>query len=100
MYVRFSKGRAYLAESVRIGGRVVQRHLGPADEDTIALLALLAAERDKLRQEQRQRRADEDEREKQLTEHWERVRREFESSMRQAGYHNPNGRGWRKSRVV
>ena len=40
-----------------------------------------------------------DEREKVLAEHWTRVKREFEAAMRQVGYHNPNGRGWRRRRV-
>ncbi|MGO9601654.1 MAG: hypothetical protein ACLP7Q_27075 [Isosphaeraceae bacterium] len=98
MFVRYVNGRAYLAECVRIGGRVVQHHLGPADEDTIALVALLTAERDELRQERQQRRADDDEPEKVLADHWERVKREFEAAMCAAGYHNPKSRGWKKRR--
>src|SRR5262245_52228400 len=97
MFVRYVKGRAYLAEMERVGGRVVQRHLGPAAADLIAVVALLAADRDQLRQLERHRR--DKERDRQLAEHWTRVRQEFELSMRSAGYHNPNGRGWKKRRV-
>ena len=57
MYIRRVNGRAYLAESVRVGGRVVQRHLGPASPDGVILIRLEAHEREVERQEQRQRRA-------------------------------------------
>jgi hypothetical protein len=100
MFVRYVSGRAYLAESAWVGGRPVQLHLGPADSDSILLVGLLAAERDEQRQEQRQRRDEEQERDRELAEHWARVRREFESTMISAGYHNPSGRGWRKRRAA
>jgi len=99
MYIRRVNGRAYLAESVRVGGRVVQRHLGPASPDGLLLIRLEAQEREVERQEQRQRRDEEHEWDRQLAEHWTTVRREFESTMRSAGYHNPNWRGWRKRRA-
>jgi len=99
MYIRRVNGRAYLAESVRVGGRVVQRHLGPASPDGLLLIRLEAQERDEERQEQRQRRDEERQKDRHLAEHWTTARREFESTMRSAGYHNPNWRGWRKRRA-
>jgi hypothetical protein len=99
MFVRYVNGRAYLAETERVGGRVVQRHIGPATPDLIAIVAMLAADREELRQVERQRRIEEHERDRQLAERWTMVRREFETTMRAAGFHNPNGRGWRKRRV-
>jgi hypothetical protein len=96
MFVRIVNGRAYLAETERVGGRVVQRHIGPATPDMIAIVAMLAADREELRQVERLRRDEERERDRQLAERWTTVRREFETTMHAAGYHNPNGRGWRK----
>jgi hypothetical protein len=98
MFVRQVNGRAYLAESVRVGGRVVQRHWGRALPELISLTDELAAEREEERRIERERRREENERERRLAEQWDAVRREFESSMRSAGYHNPNGRGWRRRR--
>jgi hypothetical protein len=100
MFVRIVNGRAYLAETERVGGRVVQRHIGPATPDLIAIVAMLAADREELRQVERQRRVEERERDRELAERWTMVRREFETTMRVAGYHNPNGRGWRKRRAA
>ena len=99
MFIRRVNGRAYLAESVRVGGQVIQQHLGPADADGILLVKLLAKKRDAERQEDRERRVEERERDRRLAEHWTTVRQEFETTMRAAGYHNPNGRGWKKRRV-
>jgi hypothetical protein len=98
MFVRQVNGRAYLAETQRVGGRVVQRYIGPATPDLIKMVAMIAAERDEERQEERRRREQEREEDRQLAKQWNTVRREFESSMRSAGYHNPNGRGWRRRR--
>jgi type VI protein secretion system component VasF len=100
MFVRIVNGRAYLAETERVSGRVVQRHIGPATPDMIAIVAMLAAAREELRQVERQRREEEHERDRQLAERWMTVRREFETTMQAAGYHNPNGRGWRKRQVA
>jgi hypothetical protein len=69
MFVRYVNGRAYLAESVQIGGRVVQRHLGPATSALILLTELLAEERYEERKKERQRRDDECRRERRLAEH-------------------------------
>lgn len=99
MFVRHVNGRPYLAECVRIGGRVVQRHLGPADPALIAVLDLMAGDRGEERQAKWQRRNEERERDRQLDEYWMEVRNEFETAMREAGYHNPKGRGWKKRRV-
>jgi hypothetical protein len=98
MFVRIVNGRAYLAETARVGGRVVQQHIGPATPDMIAIVAMLAADRKELRQVERLRRDEEHERDWELAERWAKVRREFETTMQVAGYHNPNGRGWRKRR--
>src|SRR5262249_50574843 len=100
MFVRVVNGRAYLAETERVGGRIVQRHLGPAAPELIKLVAMLAAERDELRRVERQSRDEELERDRQLAERWMTVRREFETTMQAAGYHNPDGRGWRKRRAA
>jgi hypothetical protein len=100
MFVRYVSGRAYLAETERVGGRVVQRHIGPATPDMIAIVAMLAADREELRQVERLRRVEERERDRQLAVRWTTVRREFETTMLAAGYHNPNGRGWRKRKAA
>jgi hypothetical protein len=99
MFIRRVNGCAYLTETVRVGGRVVQRHLGRADKDTILMVESLRQEDEAERREKRQRREEELERDRELSEHWTLVREEFESSMRSAGFHNPNGRGWRKRRT-
>jgi hypothetical protein len=100
MFVRTVSGRAYLAETERVSGRVVQRHIGPATPDMIAIVAMLAADQEDLRRVERQRRDEERERDRQLAERWTTVRRDFETTMQAAGYHNPNGRGWRKRRAA
>jgi hypothetical protein len=99
MFVRYVNGRAYLAKTERVAGRVVQRHLGSASPDLIGFVQLFAAERNEERQEQRQRRDEEQESDRELAELWMTVRREFETTMTSAGYHNPRGRGWKKRRV-
>ncbi len=48
MYIRRVNGRAYLAESVRVGGRVVQRHLGPASPDGVILIKRASAGSDRV----------------------------------------------------
>ena len=100
MFIRYVNGRAYLAESVRVGGRAVQRHLGPASLDGVSLIESMATLRDASRQEQRECRDQELEHDRELAERWTTARQEFETTMRAAGYHNPNGRGWRKRRAV
>ena len=64
------------------------------------LAELTTAERDEDRQDQRQRKDEEREQDRQLAEHWTTVRREFETTMRAAGFHNPDGRGWRKRQAA
>jgi hypothetical protein len=98
MFIRRVNGRAYVTETVRVNGRVGQRHLGRATPGLAEVVNLLVANRAKVRREERQRRDQESERERQMAEHWSAVRQEFEASMRSAGYHNPNGRGWRRRR--
>jgi hypothetical protein len=45
MYVRTVNGRCYLAETERIDGRVVQRHLGLVNSEWLELLAARKARR-------------------------------------------------------
>jgi hypothetical protein len=99
MFVRRVNGRAYLAECVTVGRRVVRRHLGPADPDLIELVALLVMEQDQERQEERQSRDEERQREEALDEHWSNTRAAVQATLKAAGYHNPNGRGWGRRRI-
>jgi hypothetical protein len=57
-----------------------------------------AAEREETRQAKRQRRDEEFERDRLMSDHWERVRGDFEAFMRHSGFHNVNSRGWKKRR--
>ncbi|MGZ3413989.1 MAG: hypothetical protein ACXVAT_09120 [Isosphaeraceae bacterium] len=103
MFIRRVNGRAYIAESVRVGGRPTQRHYGPAIP---GMLEMLQADQDKIRQEQREQqklRDEEHEKDRQkdhlIADHHQMVEQEFEATMKARGYHNQNGRGWKKRRV-
>ena len=98
MFIRRVNGRAYIAESVRVGGRPTQRHYGPAIP---GMLEMLQADQDKIRQEQREQqkpRDEEHEKDHLIADHHQMVQQEFEATMKAIGYHNPNGRGWKKRR--
>jgi hypothetical protein len=94
MFLRYVNGRAYPAETERIGGRVVQRHLGPADPDTIMLVEALRAEDEVERQEWRRLRAAERQRDEELNQHWRDAKAMIQATLEVAGYDNPRGRGW------
>lgn len=99
MFIRRVNGRAYIAESVRVGGRPTQRHYGPAIP---GMLEMLQADQDKIRQEQREQqklRDEEHEKDHLIADHRQMVQQEFEATMKARGYHNQNGRGWKKRRV-
>ena len=100
MFIRRVNGRAYIAESVRVGGRPTQRHYGPAIP---GMLEMLQADQDKIRQEQREQqkpRDEEHEKDHLIADHHQMVQQEFEATMKARGYHNQNGRGWKKRRVL
>ena len=103
MFIRRVNGRAYIAESVRVGGRPTQRHYGPAIP---GMLEMLQADQDKIRQEQREQqkprrgtREGSSNSDHLIADHHQMVQQEFEATMKARGYHNQNGRGWKKRRV-
>jgi len=106
MFVRFVNGRPYLAETQRVGGRVIQRHLGPANDPlSMGIAKLMAAMRDEERQEERQRRDEEHqrrdaerERNEELDGLWRNTHAAVRAALEATGYHNPRGRGWRRRR--
>ena len=99
MFIRCVNGRAYVAESVRVGGRHVQRHLGPALPEWVELIKADWTLREAACQERRRQREEDRQEDQKLSEQCLAARRAFESTMTLAGYHNPNWRGWKKRRV-
>ena len=82
MFIRHVNGRAYIAESVRVGGRPTQRHYGPAIP---GMLEMLQADQDKIRQEQREQqkpRDEEHEKDHLIADHHQMVQQEFEATMK------------------
>jgi hypothetical protein len=63
------------------------------------MLKQLSEERNRLHRAEQACRDAEQRQERRLDEWWSETRREFTAAMRSAGYHNPNGRGWRKARI-
>lgn len=103
MFIRRVNGRAYIAESVREGGRHTQRHYGPAIPGMLELLQEDQAQWRQEQQEQQRLRDEEHEKDRQrdrlIAKHYQMVKQEFEAAMRASGYHNQGGRGWKKRRV-